>query len=81
MIGEDGGIQWGALLVKALSLLMLLCYVNIYHKNVLFGGLLKVIALCCAVLCCAVLCCAVLYCTVLYCTVLYCTVLYWYHEQ
>ena len=58
MIGEDGGIQWGALLLYALSLLMSLCYVNIYHKNVLFGGRLKVI---------------VLYCIVLYCTVLYYT--------
>ena len=45
MIGEDGGIQWGALLSYnyALSLLMSLCYVNICHKNFLFGGLLKVI--------------------------------------
>ena len=29
---------------------VMLCYVNIYHKNVLFGGLLKVIVLHCIVL-------------------------------
>ena len=53
MIGDDGGIQWGALLSYnfALSLLIVttnvvvLCYVNIYHKNFFFGGLLKVIVL------------------------------------
>ena len=54
----------------------MLCYVNIYHKNFLFGGLLKFIVLYCTVLYCTVLYCTVLYCTVLYCTVLYCTVLY-----
>ena len=43
---------------------VMLCYVNIYHKNFLFRGLLKVI----------VLSCLVLYCIVLYCIVLYCIV-------
>ena len=78
MIGEDGWIQWGALLSYnfTLSLLMSLCYVNIYHNNVLFAGVLKVTVLYCTVLYCTVLYCTVLYCTVLYCTVLYCTVLY-----
>ena len=45
MIGEDEGIQWSALLSYkfALSLpivttdVVVLCYVNIYHKNFLFG--------------------------------------------
>ena len=54
----------------------MLCYVNIYHKNFLFGGLLKVIVLYCIVLYCIVLYCIVLYCIVLYCIVLYCIVLY-----
>ena len=54
---------------------MSLSYVNIYHKNFLSGGLLKVIVLCCVVLCCAVLCCAVLCCAVLCCAVLCCAVL------
>ena len=31
----------------ALSILMALCYVTIYHNNFLFGGLLKVIILYC----------------------------------
>ena len=55
---------------------MSLCYVNIYHKNFLFGGLLKVIVLYCIVLYCIVLYCIVLYCIVLYCIVLYCIVCY-----
>ena len=50
-----------------MSHLMSLCYVNIYHKNFFYGGLLKVIVLCCVVLCCVVLCCVVLCCVVLYC--------------
>ena len=50
---------------------VVLCYVNIYHKNFLFGGLLKVIVLYCIVLYCIVLYCIVLYCIVLYCIVLY----------
>ena len=35
-----------------LSLLMLLCYVNIYHKNFLYGGQLKVIVSYCIVCLC-----------------------------
>ena len=33
---EDGGIQWGALLLL-LTTLILLGYVNAYHENFLFG--------------------------------------------
>ena len=54
---------------------VMLCYVNIYHRNFLFGGLLKVFVLCCVVLCCVVLCCVVLCCVVLCCVVLCCVVL------
>ena len=68
MIGEDGGDTMGRTIFVTtlhchyeLLLLMSLCYVNNYHKNFLYGGLLKVI---------------VLYCSVLYCIVLYCIVLY-----
>ena len=55
---------------------IVLCCVNIYHKNFLFWGTIKVIVLYCIVLYCIVLYCIVLYCIVLYCIVLYCIVLY-----
>ena len=50
MIGEDGGrgVTMGRTIFLTtlhchyeLLLLMSLCYVNIYHKNFLYGGLLK----------------------------------------
>ena len=43
---------------------MSLCYVNIYHKNVLYGGLLKVIVLYCIALHCIALHCIALHCIV-----------------
>ena len=51
MIGEDGGYNGGTTFLTTLhyifhlALLMSLYYVNINHKNVLYGGLLKVIVL------------------------------------
>ena len=50
----------------------MLCYVNIYHTNFLWGTIKGY----CIVLYCIVLYCIVLYCIVLYCIVLYCIVLY-----
>ena len=74
MIGEDGGIQWGALLSYnfALSLLMSLCYLYLPQEFPLWGTIKGY----CIVLYCIVLYCIVLYCIVLYCIVLYCIVLY-----
>ena len=89
MIGEDGGIQWGALHSYNFALSLLIVTTNVVvsceylpQKFPLWGTIkgycivLYCIVLYCTVLYCTVLYCTVLYCTVLYCTVLYCTVLY-----
>ena len=84
MIGEDGGIQWGALLSYnfALSLLIVTTNVVVLCEYLPQGfplwGTIKdcCIVLCCVVLCCVVLCCVVLCCVVLCCVVLCCVVLF-----
>ena len=82
MIGEDGGIQWGALLSYNFALSLLIVTTNVVvlceylPQECPLWGLLKVIVLYCIVLYCIVLYCIVLYCIVLYCIVLYCIVLY-----
>ena len=79
MIGENGGIQWGALLSYnfALSLLIVTTNVVVLGEFPLWGTIKGYcIVLYCIVLYCIVLYCIVLYCIVLYCIVLYCIVLY-----
>ena len=84
MTGEDGGIQWGALLSYNFALSLLIVTTNVVvlceylPQEFPLWGTIKgyCIVLYCIVLYCIVLYCIVLYCIVLYCTVLYCTVLY-----
>ena len=89
MIGEDGGIQWGALLSYNLALSLQIFTTNVVvlceylpQEFPLWGTIegycmvLYCIVLYCIVLYCIVLYCIVLYCIVLYCIVLYCIVLY-----
>ena len=78
MIGEDGGIQWGALLSYNFALSLLIVTTNVVvlceylPQEFPLWGTIKGY---CIVLYCIVLYCIVLYCIVLYCIVLYCTVL------
>ena len=84
MIGEDGGIQWGALLSYNFALSLLIVTTNVVvlceylPQEFPLWGTVKgyYIVLYCIVLYCIVLYCIVLYCIVLYCIVLCCVVLY-----
>ena len=88
MIGEDGGIQWGALLSYNFALSLLIVTTNVVvlceylPQEFPLWGTIKgyCIVLYCIVLYCIVLYCIVLYCIVLYCIVLYCTV-YSFHGK
>ena len=92
MIGEDGGIQWGALFSYNFALSLLIVTTNVVVLceylpqefplwRTIKGDciVLYCIVLYCIVLYCIVLHCIVLYCIVLYCIVLYCNVLYILH--
>ena len=60
MIGEEGGIQWGALLYYIFALSLLFVTTNVVSSLRLWGTIKGYFI--------------VLYCIVLYCIVLYCSV-------